>query len=214
MASKGMRYLMGIVFFSCALTALVGGTIARAAQGGPERTVRTAQKAIDARDMALLDTCLDLESLTIKAVDLAVTDDSVMQSVEKYPAAAVVLALGSASGANEAIRTMLANEVVEYVRHGVTSGAFAGQPVADASVYRGIFSKAFRGERKDRVLFGPATVTKKDASSATVTTTLVHGDKGRTYPLELLARQRDGAWRIVEILNMPELLREATRRKK
>lgn len=209
-----MRYWMGIAFFSCVLTAMAGGAVMAAMKSGPEQSLREAQKAIDSRDMAKLETYLDLQRLVSKAVDVAVTDDSVMRSVEKYPAAALVLAVGSASGANDAIRTMLTREALEYVRHGVTSGAFAGSPVEGASVYRGIFVKAFRGGQKDRVLLSPGKVVNKDASSATMSATLAHGDTGRAYPLELLAEKQGSIWRIVEVINMPDLIHTATRKNK
>lgn len=188
---------------------MAGGAVMAAMKSGPEQSLREAQKAIDARDMAKLETCLDLQRLVAKAVDVAVTDDSVMLNVEKYPAAALAIAVGSASGANDAIRAMLVKETLEYVRHGVTSGAFAGRPEDGASVYRGIFGKAFRGGKKDRVLLSPGKIVSKDASSANMAATLVHGDNGKAYPLELLAEKRDDVWRIVEVINMPDLMRAA-----
>ena len=180
-----------------------------AAREDPALAVAMLQKAIDTRDMALAETYLDLDAVVKKAVDVAVADESVLREAGKDPATAIVIALGSASGANDSMREMFASEAKEYVRHGVVSGAFAGRVVEGASVYRGIFGKAFRGGEKDKKSFGPVRVIRRGKNEARLATSLVSGTKGKAYPLELALENKTGAWRIVEIVNMPALIRQS-----
>lgn len=172
---------------------------------GPEESVRMLQRAVDARNLALAETHLDIDGIVRAGVDAALASEDVLREIQRFPAAAVLLALGGTSGGGDALRTLLATEAKEYVRHGVVSGAFAGKPEEGASTYAGMFGKAFRGGGKDRKSFGPVTVTRRGADTARLATSLVDGGKKRVYPLDLVAVRRDGVWRIVEVANLPEL---------
>lgn len=208
-------YVMGIAFFTCVITAALGGTVFAAVKGGPAGAVTGVQKAIEANDMALLERAIDLDAVVAKGVEAALADDAVVEAVSKYPAAALVLALGSSGGANEAIRTLLGSEVKEYIRHGVVSGAFAGKPKDNVSRYGGIFgSKAFRGGDKDIVTISDVTVKNQDKSSARVTATVTQGSKKKTYPVEMAVQKQQSGWRIVEIANIPDLVRQNAKGKK
>ena len=198
------------VFF--AFSAACGGN---ALAAGPEEAVIMVQKGVDSRDLDMVEKYLDLDAVLKKAVEVAVADESVIKEAGKYPAAALVLALGSASGANDAVRDLLAAETREYIRHGVVSGAFAGAPKEDVSVYKGIFGgKAFRGGEKDKKTFGPVSVKQKGDSSARLATSLADAKNGKTYPLDLIVQKQQGIWRIVEIGNAPELVHQTVQKRK
>lgn len=181
------------------------GVFAASAAPRPEESIAMLQKAIDSRDMELAEKYLDVDGIVRSGVDMALQDKAVLRELQKYPAAAVLLALGGSSGGGEALRGLLSAEVREYVRHGVVSGAFAGKPQEGASVYNGILGKPFKGGAKDKKAFGPVSVKKKDASSALLAASLMQGAKKRTYPLELVAKKQEGVWRIVQLANMGEL---------
>ena len=183
------------------------GGLAAFAASGPEQTVAMLQKGINTRSLALVETYLDLDAIVNRAVDAAMADDALLREAGKNPALAIALAMGGTSGGNDAFRTLLASEFREYVRHGVVSGAFAGKPVEGASVYRGIFGKAFRGGEKDKAIFGPATVREWGKKGAVVTGVLFQGARGRQFPLELRVVKQKNVWRVVELINTPELVR-------
>lgn len=197
-----------ILFFICFFVWALGvPRSSPAASIGPVHAVDMLQKGVDAADVGLAETYIDLDSVAAKAALVAVADESVRREAGKHPAGAVVLLLGASSDANEALRDMLASEVKEYFRYGVASGAFAGTPKPDATPYRGIFGKTFRGGVKDKKTLGPAKVKKSSGDSANVVATLTSGMKGKTYPLEMVLQNQNGTWRIVEIANLPELIR-------
>jgi len=176
------------------------------AAAGAEESVRMLQKAIDTRDMTLVEKYLDVDGILKKGVDAALKDEAALKDIRRYPAAAVLLALGGTAGGGEAVHALLGAEIKEYVRHGVVSGSFAGKPVEGASSYNGMFGKAFRGGDKDKKSFGPAKVTRRDQTFARIATSLVETRKNRSYPLDLVAEKQDGVWRIVEVANMAELM--------
>lgn len=204
---------MGIAFFTCLITAALGGSVFAAAGKGPAAAVLGVQKAIDAKDMPLLERHLDLDGVVAKAVTVAVADASVREAAAQYPAAALVFTVGG-EGASDALRNMLAGEVMAYVRHGVTSGAFAGAPKQGTSPYRGILGSVFRGGTKDTVLLTAPTVTRNTGEEALVTATATYGGKGEAYPLTLRVRKEGDVWRIAEIVNMPDLVRRRLGRKR
>lgn len=170
----------------------------------PAQSVAMLQQGIDTNDMVLVEKYLDIDTVIEKGVESVVVDENVLREAAKYPAINMALALGPATG-NEILRSILGAEAREYVRHGVTSGAFAGKPAADAPAYRGLFGKAFKGGDKDKRTFGKASVTKTAGDTAYVKTSLTGGRKKKTYPLDLVVRKQKGLWRITEISNVAEL---------
>lgn len=214
MVRGGMKYGI-LILLLCAVPLLCCRAPAfAAAPAGPAQTVTMIQRGIDAADLAMVERYLDIDAVAAKAASVAVTDENTLREAGKEPAVAALIALGAATGANDAIRDMLAAEAAEYVRHGVTSGAFAGSPKQDAPPYRGIFSKAFRGGAKDKQTFGPATVTSQNQDTARVVTSLRSGPKGTPQSLDLLLEKRNGVWRVMKVVNLPEILRKHLHGKK
>lgn len=185
------------------------------AAAGPETSVAMVQKGIDTRDLALVERYLDVDGVIGKAVEAAMNDPELMRAVEKtsFPVAAI-LAMGNAEQTGLVLRDFLTSEVKEYVRHGVVSGAFAGKPVEGASVYQGVFRKAFRGGEKNKVVFKDAVVKERGKTAAVVSCMLLSGKKGRAYPVELLAVPDKGFWRIVELHNAADLIKKAMEKRK
>ncbi|CAK7001809.1 MAG: hypothetical protein DELT_00060 [Desulfovibrio sp.] len=188
--------------FMCALPAFTAS--AAPAVTGPAETIAMLQKAIDTNDIALAEKYLDIDAVLAKGVENIAVDETLLRE-SNHPAINMALALGPHAG-SEILRTLLAAEAREYLRHGVVSGAFAGNPKADAPPYKGIFPKAFRGGDKDKRSFGKTTVTKTTGDTAYLKASIIQGRKNKTLPLELVARKQDGVWRIVEVANAAELV--------
>lgn len=177
------------------------------AAAGPETAIRMLQQGINAKDLALVEKHLDIDSVVATGLQQMLADPKVTDEIAKDPAVAMMLALGGGS-ANEALHTLLVTEAREYVAHGVVSGAFAGKPDKNAAPYRGFFRNAFRGGEKDKKVFGPAKLSPR-ANASLVTTTLADGVKGRVYPLTLRVQRQAGVWRVVELCNMADFIRAA-----
>ena len=204
----------------CILSLLLGLSLffyghANAAENSdPTQAIVMIQKGIDAADLAMVEQYLDIDAVVDEAAAVAVADEKALREAGREPAAAVIIALGSATGAKDAIRDMLSSEAKEYVRYGVTSGAFAGNPKQDAPPYGGIFSRAFTRGARDKKIFGPATVVSQKGDTACVTTSLQSGSQKAAYPLNLLLQKQNAAWRVVAIRNFPEILHQGMQRKK
>jgi hypothetical protein len=175
---------------------------------GPAESIRMLQKGIDDKDLDLVEKYVDIDAMVGKAVDQLLADEEILQEAGKNPAIAMIFALGGNAGANDALRSLLSAEARGYVNHGVTSGAFAGEPEKNASTYQSLFGKVFRGGEKDRKRFGPASVKSRNKNTAVVATTLVDGVKQRVYPLELQLENQNGVWRVVGLNNKPGLARK------
>ncbi|MCC8195037.1 MAG: hypothetical protein LIP28_10365 [Deltaproteobacteria bacterium] len=174
---------------------------------GPADSVAMLQKGIDAKDLSLVETYLDIDAVVAKGTAQVLADDDIAKEAAQNPAIGLVLALGGNAATNEALRSLLVSEARSYVTYGVLSGAFAGKPEKTQTPYRGIFGKAFRGGAKDRKVFSPAKLVRQDGDTAVVTTTLTDGTKGRKYPLELRLEKRDAVWRVSELVNAAEFIR-------
>lgn len=189
-----------------------GAASAAGQSGDPAGSVAMLQKAIDTNDMALAEQYMDIDGVIAKGIESVIVDENIMREGAKHPAINMALALGPKTG-NEILRALLSSEAREYVRHGIVSGAFAGNPRADAPPYRGIFPKAFRGGDKDKRSFGAASVTMRSGDTAHVRTTLVEGRKNAVHPLDLVMQKRDGVWRVVEVANTAALFRAESKAK-
>lgn len=186
---------------------------ASSAAKSPEASISMLQKAVNTRDMALAEQYLDIDGVTAKAVDVIASDPAALQALgNDIVAATLALAMGGNEKANPLLKNLLQNEAREYVRHGVVSGAFAGTVAEGASTYGGLFKKAFRGGEKNKIVFGPATVRKRDGPIALVATNLAQGTKGRVYPLELRLEERDGVWRVVELANIQDFIQKSVKK--
>lgn len=204
-------FFVAVALFFC--FACPSASVASEVGSDPAESVRMLQKGIDGKDLDQVEKYLDIDAVVNKAVDQILADEDILYEAEKNPAIAMVLALGGNAGANDALRSLLFSEVRSYVSHGVTSGAFAGDPEKNAGTYQSLFGKVFRGGDKDRKRFGPASVQSRNENTAVVATTLMDGVKKREYPLELQLENQKGVWRIVGLNNRPVLVRKAKEEK-
>ena len=204
--SAAPAFFVVLALFFC-FTCSPANAASKAAPG-PAESIRMLQQGIDNKDLALVEKYLDIDSVVGRAVDQMLSDEEILQEAGKNPAIAMVLALGGNAGSNEALRSLLSSEARGYVNHGITSGAFAGEPEKNASAYQSLFGKMFRGGEKDRKRFGPASVQSRNKNTAVVATTLVDGVKQRVYPLELQLENQKGVWRVVGLNNKPGLVRK------
>ena len=205
---RARRALLAAAFL--AVLGMVWTAGAVHAAPGPVESIAMLQKGVDTRDLALVEKYLDSDGTVVKAVDVIVTDKDILrQAGQASFAIAAILAMGSDEKMVPVLRDLMKSEAREYIRHGVVSGAFAGAPQEGVSTYGGIFGKVFRGGNKDRKKFGPATLKTSGKETAVVATTLADGAKGRTYPLELRLERQQGIWRVVEIVNVSQLVLKA-----
>ncbi len=174
----------------------------------PAQAVAMLQKAVDTKDTTLMDRHIDLDSVIGKAADAVLADTgAVRRAQESSPTVAVILAgLGSDERTRGVVRQLLVAETTQFVRYGVSSGAFAGTAPKGSHPGAGLFSSLLRGGIKDKKTFGPVILRKETGDEALIDSSLDDAAGGRSYPLELRLRRQDGVWRITEIANIHTLI--------
>ncbi len=193
----------------CLALAPFAAPAAAPAGSGPVSAIAALQKAIDTRDTNLMDRHMDLDAVIGKAADAVLNDtEAVRLAEESSPAVALMLAsLGSDARTRAVARQLLASETRQFVRYGVSSGAFAGELKKGPHAGAGLLASLLRGGAKDKKSFGPATVRKDTGNEAVVATSLADASGRRAYPLELALRRAGGVWKVTEITNIQTLIR-------
>ncbi len=188
---------------------------AAAAEETPVQAIAMLQKAIETKDTDLMERHIDLDAVLSKGADAVLADtQAVRRAEETSPAIALVLSgLGSDERARAVAKQLLTSETKQFVRYGVSSGAFAGTAQKGPHAGAGLFGSLLRGGAKDKKTFGPATLRSRSGSEARVSATLDDAASKQSYPLDLLLRQKDGIWRVTEISNIHTLIRQATKDK-
>ncbi len=203
------RFILFSTPFITVLCLFFSPLAATAAQSDPAEAVRMLQKAIDTRDATLMERHIDLDAVVGKAVDAVLTDaDAVKEAERSSPAIALVLSgMGSDERVKSVARHLLTAETKQFVRYGVTSGAFAGTAKPGAHPGAGLLAANLRGGAGDKKTFGAASVRSQSADAALVNTSLTDAANGESYPLELGLQQQNGVWRVTEITNIHALIR-------
>ena len=196
---------VGMALFAAMLVVGLGCSVAAAR---PETAIITLQKGMDACDLALVEKHLDIDAVVKKGSAQVLADKEIAAEAAKHPALGLMFALGGNAAGNEALLSLLTAEAREYVEYGVQSGAFAGKEKAGHPPYQGLFSKAFRGKGKDKKSFGPVKILKQEKETAVIATTLTEGAKKRTYPLQLRLERHNAAWRVTELVNVADFIRQ------
>ena len=189
--------------FPC-LILLVSIACAAFATGTPEQAVRDAQRAIDTKNADLFDQIVDTRRILDAATDMLLAEAD-KPNGRLPPMLALMLSSTKDSQALAGLRTLIAREAHTFVRYGVVSGNFAGKP--DHSIRPGgmlapLFSDVSMGRKELRAAGPPAPVGKEQ--SLLPVELKDHGN-GNTYPLLLRLQWMSPDWRIVEIVNLPDI---------
>ena len=199
-------------FIMLTLAALLAFAAAPAfAAATPEGTVPLLQKAIDGSDAALLEKHMDLDSVINKATDFVLADPTALKAAQQTPAVALLIAgMGSDPKAKAVLKKILVQETRGFVTQGVSTGAFAGKKASGKSKDGGLLSPLFADASKGRKEFGPAKLLERKGGSAKVATSLYDAGAKERYPLELRLEEQQGVWRVIEVMNIKQLITMAS----
>jgi hypothetical protein len=187
-------YLVIMLFFTC--TAFAAST--------PEQAVRDAQRAIDAKEADHFEQRVDVRRILDAATELLLAEANKPDG-QLPPMLALMLSSVKESQALAALRDIIAKEAHTFVRYGVASGHFAGKPepsVRPGGMLAPLFSDASMGRKELRVA-GPSTPGGQE--QALLPVELQDHGNGNTYPLLLRLQWNSPNWRIVEIVNLPDI---------
>ena len=187
-----------MLFFSCA---------AAFAANTPEQAIRGAQRAIDAKNADHFDQLVDTRRILDAAAALLLAEADKPDGLLP-PILALMLSSVKDTEALARLRALIAQEAHIFVRYGVTSGNFAGKP--DNSIRPGgmlahLFSDASMG-RKELRLAGPSATSGQ--GQAFLPVELKDHGNDNIYPLLLRLQWQSPDWRIVEIVNLPDIWRQ------
>ena len=187
-------YCIAVLFFSC--TAF--------AAHAPEQAVRDAQRAIDAKNADRFEQIVDVKRILDAATDLLLAEADKPDG-QLPPILALMLSSVKNSQALAGLRSLITQETHAFVRYGVLSGNFAGTP--DQSVRPGgmlapLFGDASLG-RKELRIAGPAAPGGQDRVLLPVE--LKDHGNDTVYPLLLRLQWQSPDWRMVEIVNLPDI---------
>ena len=192
-----MRSILSLLLiFSIAGTAFAAST--------PEQSVRNAQYAIDTKNADLFDQLVDFNRILIAATDLLL-DEAAKPNGQLPPILALMLSSVKDSQALGSLRNLIVQETHAFIRYGILSGNFAGAP--DQSVRPGGILASLFGNvsmaRKELRIIGPSAPEGQERFLLPVE--LKDFGNGNTYPLLLRLQWSSPDWRIVEIVNLPDI---------
>lgn len=191
---------------------LLGGMVtspAYADETTPEQALRDLQKALDTADAALLDKCVDVETVLGQAVDVFLRDiQSEDAKASLPPMLAMLLSpLSSSDTAKNAIRSTLQREASEFVRYGVRSGNFAGKP-RETTPPAGLLAPAFADASLGRKELRSIGSTTRQGDVAVIPFSVLDHGNGNSYAVQAELHRKEGRWRIVGLANMPALVQQ------
>ena len=196
------------VFLSIALM----GSTAHAAQTWsktPETTVQGVAYAIDAANADLFEQLVDTRGVCAqimdKFFDLAATPEG--QAMLPPAINLIFASMGGHVQARSTVGGMLANETQSFVRYGVASGKFAGNPntqsVPPSGMLANIFANASMGRKEIRNV---GTTSYVDGRNAKVPFEVYDHGNGNTYPVIAQLQTQGNNWRVTGIENLQDLL--------
>lgn len=206
-------------FLFCALTFLADGerslVSAASAKGTPLDAIKTAQTAVDASDIDLFRTVVDMDALLQSA-----SEDARKELVSLYrageleglePALAAMLAEGDGFAAQVAMQVFF-QDIKDYVTIGIGNGYFSGSRVlseGQASPFPGIMKHASSAKKEIKV----GKVISQSGNRAVVSATLVDHEVG-SYPLNLGLTKQTQGWRVDSVTNTRSLVRSIVKSSK
>ena len=183
---------------------LVSMSCAAFAAGTPEQAVRDAQRAIDTKNAERFDQLVDARHI-LEAAAVLLLAEADKPNGRLPPLLALMLSSVKDSQALASLRALITQEIHNFVRYGVVSGHFAGRP--DHSIRPGgmlapLFNDVSMGRKELRVAGPPATIGQ---DRVLLPVELKDYGNGNTYPLLLRLQWTSPDWRIMEIVNLPDI---------
>ena len=167
------------------------------------------QTAVDTGDLPLFERRVDLPALLDQASTRFVAALS-GKAEQLPPALALMAATANSPESRKALAALLAKELGDFVRYGVSSGHFAGK-AATASppgLIAPLLREASLG-RKELSLVGTSAPDPKGGRRAQLKIR-DHGND-RVYRVDVRFVQQYGGWKAVEIRNLPALMEKIQR---
>jgi hypothetical protein len=201
------------VLLFLALFLLCAAPAARAATS-PLEAITTAQKGISSHDYALLRQGVDVSSVLDKATDSLLAElkrqmnegnmvgDSTITTL-------LLMLVDDDSGKGGMVRSLLQMEAENLLRTAVNAGYIDGKPDPSKSGNAGMFKSALKELGRSKKRLAPGKVLKEQDDSATVSASFVDSIEG-IFPLELRMEKEQGQWRVKEIMNLRQLIEQAT----
>jgi hypothetical protein len=174
------------------------------AAGTPEQAVRDAQRAIDTNNADRFDQLVDTRHI-LDAASVLLLAEADKPNGCLPPMLALMLSSVKDSQALASLRALITQETHSFVRYGVLSGHFAGKPdrsVRPGGVLAPLFSDVSMGRKELRVA-GPSAPIGQDRALLPVE--LKDYGNGNIYPLLLRLQWTSPDWRIMEIVNLPDI---------
>ena len=187
-----------------------------AAGAGPLEAVGNAQKAVDTADTNAFNNAVDVDAVLQSGLN-----DGLSLLCEQAASGTLsdldpMLALALAGVAADCrpdnpqvliLRGLVQSEAKSFVASGVGGGWFAGKPngrVQEDSMHTRLLRDISKG-RKELV---PGAVVSQHGDTAEISAVLRDAEAGN-FPLRLKVERKTTAWRITEVLNARELVRNA-----
>ena len=173
------------------------------------------QRGVDDADSDLFSQGIDIDSVVNKSSDSLLAALREQAASGNLPEGNITMLLGVAdmaqtSGQGAFLKQMLVSEVRSFLVSGVNGGYFAGKPNGrirpSGMTLASTLEKMAIGRRE--IL--PGKVVSNENGKATVSATFVDPEAGR-FPLSLAVEERNGQWKVVEILNAAELFSQVSR---
>jgi hypothetical protein len=183
-----------LAFFSCA--AFAAST--------PEQAVRNAQHAIDMKDAERFEQLVDTKRILGATTKLLLAEANKTNG-QLPPMLALMLSSVKDSQALLGLRDLIIQETQAVVRYGVLSGNFAGKPdqsVRPSGMLAFLFSDVSMGRKELRVA-GPSASNGQERALLPVE--LKDYGNGNIYPLLLHLQWNPPDWRVIEIVNLPDI---------
>lgn len=187
-----------LVFLLCSMPAL--------AAENPQTAVTEVQRAIDSRDMALFEERTDVNALLQQGVTTFFSLMNNQSSAALPPVLALMVASASTPQLQDSLRGLLVKEAKSFLRYGIESGHFAGDPrpgSKPSGLMGPLLNDASLGRKELRVT-GKA---RQENGTVRLPAELKDLGNGKTYPLDLRLKQVNSKWRIVELCNINTLTR-------
>jgi hypothetical protein len=170
----------------------------------PEQSVRNAQRAIDTKNADRFDQLVDFNRILNAATDLLLAE-AAKPNGQLPPILALMLSSVKDSQALGSLRKLIAQETHAFLRYGIESGNFAGAPdqsVRPGGIFASLFGNVSMGRKELRVV-GPSAPDGQERVFLPVE--LKDFGNGNIYPLLLRLQWHSPDWRIVKIVNLPDI---------
>ena len=189
------------------LLALVGGGYYyyRTLKGGPSGSLVAAAAAVQAHDMASFEQYVDVNSVTSHLVDDVTQQSSALTSL--LPGGSLMMG-GALRLLKPALGKAAHNEVQRYVETGSLEAAAAAAPKRLVNIsLTGLASKVVSPDSE----FKGVKYSREEGDNAFVGLEVTQPRYDTTVVVEVKMRRQGDHWRMTQIMNTSELLRDVAR---